>query len=460
MGLKFYLHLSALLKRDQSSRGSRRAFALSTPDFPKDTIGMLRSWYEAHRHLIDGSEAAQIGSYLYWTTFVLVVVAALFGLFSGVALLHYNGSEPVNVVYYLAMVVAVPLLTMFLALLSMPRANRQRSTLVHISPAYWMERLWALLSGKREGVGEIKLNPLVANWIIIRRSQWIALSFSVGLLVALLGTVVTKDIAFAWSTTLTISPESFRAFLSMIALPWRGWLSDAVPSLELIAQSRYFHLGGHLTPSMVANAAMLGAWWKFLAMATLCYAIGLRIVMIVIAEWGYGRAMRRAILSLDGVQTLLRDLQKPLITTQTPVREREPEATELSNTSQQTRLKNRYDLLIGWALETPQLQVIAEHFGITAPRIKEAGGGRSLEEDRQLLAEITEGREILMIVKAWEPPMMEVIDFIEAVAAKASCLTLLPVGTPKQGYRAKANDRAVWVEKIASEELEGIWIAA
>ena len=460
MSLKFYLHLSALLKQDQSSREARRAFALSTPDFPKEKMGMLRTWYAAHRHLVDESEAERMGGYLYWTTFVLMILSFLFGLFSGIALLHYNGSEPVNVIYFMVMVVAVPLLTMCLALLSMLRANRQRSTLVHLSPAYWMEQLWALLFGKGERIGEIRISPLLANWIIIRRSQWIALGFSVGLLVALLGMVVTKDIAFAWSTTLMISPDAFREFLSWVALPWRGWLPEAVPSPELIAQSRYFHLGGHLTPSMVANAAMLGAWWKFLAMATLFYAIGLRIVMIVIAEWGYRRALRRAILSLDGIQTLLRDLQELLITTQTPARETKPEATELSKTSQQTRLKNHYDLLIGWALETPQLQVIAEHFGITAPHIKEAGGGRSLEEDRQLLAEITEGREILLIVKAWEPPMMEVIDFIEALEEKGSRVTLLPIGTPKQGYRAKANDRAVWVEKIASEGLEGLWITA
>lgn len=459
MNLKFYLHLHTLLNQDQSSREVRRAFALSTPNLPKDTIGMLRSWYEAHRHLSDEREAEKIGSYLYWSTLVLVVLSFLFGLFSGMALLHYNGSEPVNLIYYLAMVVALPLFTMFLALLSMFRANRQRSTLIHISPAYWMERLWALLFGKGRKIGEIRLSPLVANWIIIRRSQWIALSFSVGLWVALIAMVVTKDIAFAWSTTLAITPEAFHRFLSWIALPWRSWLPEALPSVALVAQSHYFHLGGALSPTMVAHASMLGEWWKFLAMATLCYAIGLRIVMIVIAEWGYRRAMRQAILSLEGVKGLLRDMQEPLITTKTSGSEPLSGAYDQPKSAEQTVLKSRYDLLIGWALELPQLRVITERFGVTAPRIAEAGGGRSLEEDRQLITEITAGSEVLLIVKAWEPPMMEAIDFIEALAAKSAGVTLLPVGTSREEYEAKESERTVWEAKIASEGVEGVWIA-
>jgi hypothetical protein len=133
--------------------------------------------------------------------------------------------------------------------------------LVHLSPAYWMENLLLLLPGKsREMIDKLKINPLLANWIVIRRSQELALAFSVGLFLALLLVVASEDIAFAWSTTLQITPEGFHRFLNTVALPWREWLPQAVPSVELIEQSHYFRLGGKLSREMVAHASQMGEW--------------------------------------------------------------------------------------------------------------------------------------------------------------------------------------------------------
>jgi len=459
MNLKNYIDLYELLQVDKSGRQERRAFALSDHKFPKAPIKMLRLWLDAHRHLITGEKAAHIGSYLYWITLVLMVIAFVFGLLSGIALLHYNGSEPVNVVYFMAMVILMPLLTMILALLSMMRANRRQSTLIHLSPAYWMERLLAFFSKKtQDEINQIKINPLLANWIIIRRSQWIALSFSLGLLVALIGMVVTKDIAFAWSTTLDVTPEAFHRLLSWIALPWREWLPSAVPSAELIEQSHYYRLGEKLSESMLSHASMLGGWWKFLAMATLFYAIVLRLVMILIAEFGYRRALQRSILSLEGADRLLRDMRQPLITTHEPTDKAAEHPKGSGKTEELASLNPRYDALIGWAIDEAKLKVIAERFGVTAPILAEAGGSRTLEEDNRVIERIGRGGDILLIVKAWEPPTMEFIDFLEALAAKADSVTVLPIGTPKQEYRAKRADSDVWSQKLAGKGWRNVWI--
>ena len=85
-----------------------------------------------------------------------------------------------------------------LTLLAMLRAHSSESVLVHISPAFWMEKIWGFLPGKiEENIKVLQINPLLANWVIIKRSQLIVLFFSFGLLLSLLGMVVTKDIAFA-----------------------------------------------------------------------------------------------------------------------------------------------------------------------------------------------------------------------------------------------------------------------
>jgi hypothetical protein len=459
MNLKTYLNLHQLLQKQSTGREERRAFALRHPHLADHPIKSLLAWLRAHRHLISSEGAEQVEGYLYWVTLILVAAAFVFGLFSGVALLSYSGKEPVNVVYFMAVVIVMPLLTMTLTFLAMLRANRRKSTLIHLSPAYWMERMVALFSKKAaKELQSLKMSPLLANWIILRRSQWIALSFSIGLFVALLGVIVTKDIAFAWSTTLDVSPEAFHRLLWWIALPWREWLPSAVPSIEMIAQSHYFRLGETLSPSMLNHAAVLGGWWKFLAMATLFYAIVLRIVMILIVEYGYRRALRHSLLSLDGAERLLREMHEPLIQTHsgsTGVKSLEKNGGDIPSIE---TLSAHYDAVVGWAIDQDSLKVIAERFGVSAPLYFQAGGTNTLDEDQRVIAALPKENKVLLIVKGWEPPTMDFIDFLNVLSQKAARVTILPVGTPKKDFQVEEDDLKVWMDKLASEGVGKVWI--
>jgi len=459
MNLKNYLNLDRFLKVDHSTKEERRAFLLAHPKLEQKPVKALERWLKEYSHLIDQEHSEKVDTYLYWITFVLVVIAFLFGFFSGVALLNYSGKEPVNVVYFMVMVIAMPLLTMTLTLFSMLRANRSKSTLIHLSPAYWMERIMSFFSKRiAKEMQEFKMSPLLANWIIIRRSQWIALSFSVGLFVALIVMVATRDIAFAWSTTLDVASEAFHRLLSSIALPWREWLPSAVPSLDLVTQSHYYRLGEKLSRSMVDHAAVLGGWWKFLALATLFYAIFLRIVMAVITNYGYRRALRRSVLALEGADSLLKDMYEPLIQTHA-VSETAPLVHAGSKgVPHIDTLAKRYDAVIGWALDEDRLKVIAESFGTTSPRFVQAGGNKSLEEDSELIKRIPEGSDLLLVVKAWEPPTMDFIDFLTGLTKKTKKVTLLPIGTSKEVYQAQSDQIDVWENKLDSEGVEQVWI--
>jgi hypothetical protein len=459
MNLKSYLNLHRLLQSDRTTREERRAFSLKHSELRDDPIRRLDTWLETHRHLIDQESAEHVEGYLYWITLILLVAAFVFGLFSGVALLSYSGKEPVNVIYFMAVVILMPILTMTLTLISLFRANRAKSTLIHLSPAYWMERIVAFFSqNAARYLQELKMSPLLANWIILRRSQWIALSFSIGLFVALIGVVVTRDIAFAWSTTLDIPPETFHRLLEQIALPWREWLPSAVPSLEMVTQSHYYRLGEKLSRSMLEHAALLGGWWKFLAMATLFYAIVLRIVMIVIVEYGYRRALRRSVLALEGADRLLKEMDEPLIRTHSSSEAVAPVHQSSQRIPSVTTLLPKYDAVIGWAIDEERLRVVADSFGITSSRYLQAGGMKSLEADKALIAQLPQGSDLLLVVKSWEPPTMDFIDFLNGLSQRAERITLLPIGTSKEGYLAERDDVNVWENKLASEGAQKVWI--
>lgn len=458
MHLKSYLNLYALLENDTSTREERRAFGLVHASIKQKPLAQLSAWTDARsKYLKKPLLSETVSSYLYMVTFVLILFAAVLGFLSGVALLQYNGHEPVNVVYFMAMVIFLPLLTMSMTLFSMIRANRTHSVLVHLTPSYWMEKVLGMFpSNIRESMKNVKINPLLSNWIIIRRSQLIALAFSIGLLLALLAVVATKDIAFSWSTTLHISAETFHAYLSALSLPWRSWVPSAVPSIELIEQSQYFRLGDKLSEQMIQNAAILGEWWKFLAMATLFYAIILRFFVFLLSEIGLKRAIEKSFLTLPQSEKLLREMNEPIISTKAEKSEERFLSAKEHEIQIVKQLNSAYTSIQGWAIDQKNLIVLADSMQIDTTLFFEVGGANSLEEDNEILMQ-SKG-QVLLFVKGWEPPTMDFIDYVDMLSQKVESVVIVPIGTVDEGYNIERSYVDIWARKLSDIKRENVWL--
>ena len=458
MNLKSYLNLYELLESDTSSREENRAFGLAHVLLKNKPIDQLVAWQKEHVSKIKKPSLSDtFSSYLYGMTLTLGIVAFVVGLFSGIGLLAYSGHEPVNVIYFMAMVVFFPLLTTSLTIVSTFRANQAQSLLVHISPAFWMEKILSFLPNKMQiNLKNIRMNPLLLNWVIIKRSQMIALFFSLGLLLALLGMVVTKDIAFAWSTTLSITPESFHTFLDTLAFAWRDFLPSAVPSLELIEHSQYFRLGDKLSEEMIHHASQLGQWWKFLAMATLFYALFLRLVMFMISSIGLNYAIKKSFLTLNGAGKLLREMNEPIITTRATNDEDifVPNAQSYGQILHQ--LDASYDLVQGWAISKEQLVVLTDSIHVIAPQFFEVGGSNTFEEDNEIISK-SHG-EVLFFVKGWEPPTMDFADYLKELTLKVDKVVIVPVGTVENHYEIKQSAIDVWDRKLSQMNEKKVWL--
>jgi hypothetical protein len=390
-------------------------------------------------------------------TFALVLIAFALGLLAGVGLLSYNGEEPVNVIYFMAIAIFIPLFTMLLTIVAMLRARSAESVLVHLSPAFWMEKILGLLPGNvQEHIKALKISPLLANWIIIRRSQIIVFFFSLGLLLSLLGVVVTKDIAFAWSTTLHISPEVFHGFLHTIAFPWREIVPSAVPSLELIEQSQYFRLGDKLDDEMIAHASELGEWWKFLALSTLFYAILLRFMMLILASFGYSSAVKQALLTLNGTTKLLREINEPIISTHATKREKAFTSGDESYSQIVNTLDASYDGIQGWAIPQSELFVLGDSMNIISPKHFEVGGTNSFEEDSEVI--FKSHGEVLLFVKGWEPPTMDFVDYLTELISKVDKVVVVPIGTAENHYEATPKEIDVWANKLSLLGDMKVWL--
>ena len=456
MNLQAYIDLSQLLQRRVSSHEENRALGLA---YPKMTaIEQLLVWKKKYADTLgEPTPGTQFSGHLYSASLILGIIALAAGVFAGIGLLHYNGHEPVNMVYFLAMVVFVPLLTMTLALLSMFRASSAQSVLVHLSPAFWMERMLGWLPSKAQKyLSQVRINPLLLNWLVIKRSQMLALLFSLGLLLALLGMVATQDIAFAWSTTLQVTPESFHRFLSVLAFPWREWLPAAVPSVALIEQSQYFRLGETLDSGMVANAAKLGEWWKFLACATLFYAIIVRFGMWLLASFGFQRALKKSLMSLEGVERLLYEMNTPLVTTTAPKRE----LAFAQETQQYSRVLQAvapyYKTTLGWAMSKEDIIILNDSMQVKSATVLDIGGTNTLQEDAHIFSGLQ--GEVLLYVKSWEPPTMDLVDALLAITTEVDKVTLFPVGISADNYLPTPQEFNIWERKIQTLNHPKVWL--
>ena len=458
MNIKSYLNLYQLLEVDTSTKEQRRAFGLSQILLENKPTEQLFVWLDLHKKKLKKPLLSEsFSTYLYGISLVLVIVGFVAGLFSGLALLNYNGHAPVNVIYFMAMVIALPLFTMTFALFSMLKAHQTQSVLIHLSPSYWMEKMVALLPHKvQENLQSLKINPLLANWIVIKRSQLIALFFSMGLLVSLLVVVATKDIAFAWSTTLQINAEAFHSFLNTLSFPWRSWFPSAVPSLELIEKSQYFRLGDTLSKEMINNASKLGEWWKFLALATFFYAIVLRLFMYLLSLVGLNVAVKKSLLSLEGVSTLLRDMNEPIITTNAQEGIEKNETSIEGSLQTLQKLDASYDMVQGWAMSEEQLHVLNDSMQVITPLVYDVGGTNTLEVDAEIIHK-SHG-EVLLYVKAWEPPTMDFIDYLEALVENVDKVLVVPVGTQEDNYNTQSKMVDIWVRKLALLKSTKVWL--
>ncbi len=457
MTLKYYLTLYTLLKNNNLSSEENRLFALSSKLEKKDTLTQLKIWVYAHKNSLKKPLLTDnISSYIGSISSILIIFGFMFGFFSGIALLSYSGNAPVNVLYFIAIAIVLPIISMIISFWTMLRVRSLESRLLHISLSFWLDKILEFLSKKREPIDSIDINPLLLNSILIKRTQLVSLAFSIGIFLSLLCMVVTKDIAFSWSTTLHINPKDLHSMLNSLAFPWRDWLPQAVPSIELIEHSHYFRLGDKLSKDMIDNASILGEWWKFLAMATLVYSIFLRFIIYLFSIWNCKKSLVKSILTLDGVQKLLYEMNTPIITTKAKEKESRisEDIIEYDRVINESKVDDTTTLL--WSFSKKEKVLLCDSLDIVCDIIYHVGGLNSFEEDEDI-AKVSRDN-VLFFVKAWEPPTMEFIDFLEFLCDNVKMVTLQPIGLMEDSYKPESKDIDIWVRKIAQFDFNKVWL--
>jgi hypothetical protein len=460
-----YLRLKELLKDYKLNRQEEREFALKYKGLINSPVKLLKLWIEKSLYKLGerDKELLKFIQILNSGEFVAILIAFLLGFSAGIGLLSYSGEEPINIIYFLLFSLCLPIISGILTILSILGANSHKEyKLLYSSPGFLIEKIFSRFFGKNLNV-EVSpsiLPPKIVNWRLLELSIKFSISFYVSLSVALLLMVIGEDMAFGWRSTLNLSSEEFFSIIKIISLPWSFW-SEAVPSKELIKYSHYYRLGG-LDPNFIKNASLLGEWWRFLFMTIVVYGIVMRILLLIVVKVGLRKALRDSAFEIEKVNRIVNNMTIPFVSTRTDIEENPLTYSNLpklkSKREKERREERRvaenvehFKNIVGWSMSLSQIELMCEKVKLHGS-IYRAGGECTIDEDMETVDLIDV--EVLILVKSWEIPTMDFIDFLEELDSKGVKIYLFFVGLESKNFLVDDRDKKIWQEKILSCNLQ------
>ena len=457
--------LGAQLRRDEvvndrELRVRDRAIG-KTLDGPADPASRVVGWLrrvesDATPRLGERADAARrVGVGL------LVGIGLVLGWASALAVFHYDGDDPVNVVRVLGFYVALQGLLVLLTVGAMlPLGRSVRDTLSLLSPGRLLPLLVRVLPRDyrdaldhalgRSGTHQ-RVYGRLQKWLVLLAAQGFATAFNIGALAGAMQLIVTTDLAFGWSTTLQTSEEQFTAIVQALALPWAWAWRDAEPGLELVIATQYFRA----QPTLGENYRQYGQWWPFLMMCMVTYGLLPRVILGIVARVRFAAALRHSMLTTPGVAQLLDRLNVRAIEHTAATTEPMPDID--GPDSPHERIDDAPPLQAGAVINWSGVPVDETRLGLGSIAVLPAGGARTLEQDRETIAAASSsnGRAggVLILVRAWEPPMLELVDFVtelRVALGEGVPIAVVPVrveaDTPA---RASGSERHQWQRMLA-----------
>jgi hypothetical protein len=416
---------------------------------------------------------------LQWAAFLLFALGTGLGAMATLGAFYYQGAGRVNVVAVLGVLVVLPalfLLAFFWA--ALPSAwiawlpggragthflrglnlGRLGWALFRRLPQKWRASWEAMM---QHADRHQALYAKLQKWAVLRWSQLFALGFQLAALVTAGGLVVFSDLVFGWSTTLasgdpSADAETLKAITDLVAAPWHWALQSAAPGLSLIEESRFYRAASPtLTPG---EAARLGQWWPFVLASMLVYGLLPRLLTTWLAAARLRSATRTAFTLTPGVTSVLNRLHAAQVETTEPGPAPSPAASRDAVAKPDPlpgAAPDDYAVAVNWA-GVPLAGEALDH-ALGGIPVLAAGGTASLAADQSVLQSLSEEHPegaIAVLVKSWEPPLLELIDFLKELrnaVGPGREVVVLAVALDTDGALEAPPDRAldVWQRQLS-----------
>lgn len=421
-----------------------------------------------------------------WLGRLLLLLGLITGGGTAAAVLAYDGSRPVNVVNFLAIIIGVQLITIFFFLLnSLPQTvkklipgsgdfynfirelsylfSRLIGKIVDHLPSKQFHNIWSDLQTLKI---RQKLYRSVEKWLVVSSTQRFGLGFNIGALATCLYLIVFSDLAFAWNTTLDISNQTFHQAVNTIALPWATVIPDGAPSSELVAASRYFRLDAEYinTPgeASIPQALVVGRWWLFLVLSLITYGLIPRVIIFSLSKFKLKAALAKLPFKSADFESLYDRLTRPLLETRALEYEKFDFAeVTLPENKVNFKTEGNKCSVIKWGdleIEDLQLsQLIKNRFGWKINNLL-AAGSLDYEKSNLTTMKLISDRQgidpILLVIESWEAPDAALKFFIkqlrEIIAVNRHIIVGLINKNAQQAWNPPLQTEwLIWKRKIA-----------
>jgi hypothetical protein len=225
---------------------------------------------------------------------VLPVAGVAVGGAAAAALMHFDGTTPIDVSRLLGTLVGIQLLILAGLLWELrPKGRSPRR------PGAVQTALASIIVGRaatRGGGARLFDGGFgtpageVLRWRLVALSQSFGVGFNLGALALILAMVSFTDLAFSWSTTLQLDPTAIEHLTHALSLPFAWAWPDARPTPALIAATQLFRAAPHAVAPEVA-----GGWWPFVTACLATYGLLPRLTLLAVAAWTWRLKLRRAL---------------------------------------------------------------------------------------------------------------------------------------------------------------------
>lgn len=438
----------------------------------------VAAWLARVRPAAATSAGARAATALRAAAGLLAVFGVVLGTGTATALFQYDGTHPVNVVRVLGVFVGLQFLLLAgTALLCLPERWRSRlpgldavkDVLALASPGRLIGLLRRILPGsQREAMARFagvagrhrRLYGDVEKWIWLSASQVFGVSFHASALAVALALIAFTDLAFGWSTTLQADPRALQRMTRALSLPWSALWPDAVPSAALIESTQYFRGATGAGHDPVHSAP----WWRFVAACMVCYGVMPRAALLALARWRLAAAVRRAFRQQPALFALRDRLESRCV--ETTAEQAEPPAAARAAPTRPALTAapagTRW-ALVSWSGVPASAAEALSRAGWLATAQLRAGEG-ALETDAAAIAALARtprDEGVAVLVKAWEPPVLELMDFLRElreVLGEGRVVAVVPLALDAAGQASAPGEASLRTWRRALEQSGDPWL--
>ncbi len=413
---------------------------------------------------------------------LLLVLGLGLGVLTALATFDYDGWQRINLLVVIAITVFLQLglclLTLIVMIpsgvsgrlpglatlqnfLALFNAGQLSGLIAKLLPGW--QKAWENLSSQFEQRQYLYVE--VKKWLFLWHAQRLALAYHGGILLTLLLLISFQDLAFGWSSTLSIDVDSVHRLFSALAWPWHNILPQAVPDYHLIESSRYFRVQQSGNTLSAQAAQDLGLWWQFVVTAILFYGVLPRFLLWGFCKRSLYKQCKKVLRAHPEADGIYRRLAGQTISTRALEAEGSDEhllVEDFDALPSSAREQDQSALsFINWAqIPCCDDRLVAclypDHSSTVS--VSHAGGGCDLSEEAHLLTSLraAPGSTVVLALKSWEPPLAELGDFLEQLMKGGEIfVSLLPLAPA--GQSVSDVNRQEWsrfVRSIASKHAD------